>query len=72
MNFALNRYFSSTFLAKNCNQADGLARFAIHFIEHGNPAPLVIERTKMFHTDSFLCALSAIALKTNAPHVLRN
>jgi 2-methylcitrate dehydratase len=26
----------------------------------------------MFHTDSVICGLSALALKTNAPHVLRN
>ena len=26
----------------------------------------------MFHTDSVICGLSALALKANAPHVLRN
>jgi 2-methylcitrate dehydratase len=26
----------------------------------------------MFHTDSVICGLSALALKTNAPHVLRD
>lgn len=41
-------------------------------MEKGNPAPQVLERTKMFHTDSVICGLSALALKTNAPHVLRN
>jgi 2-methylcitrate dehydratase len=32
----------------------------------------VIERVKLFHTDSVMCGLSALALMTNAPHVLRN
>lgn len=36
----------------------------------GKPAPEVLERTKLFHTDSVICGLSALALKTNAPTVL--
>jgi len=31
----------------------------------------VIERTKLFHTDSVICGLSALALKTNAPTILQ-
>jgi 2-methylcitrate dehydratase len=72
MNQVLRRYFSTVVLKKNSNQAHELAKYAINFIEKGNPAPQVLERTKMFHTDSVICGLSALALKTNAPHVLRN
>ena len=68
----VKRLFSSTVLKKDTNQAEGLAKYAINFMEKGNPAPQVLERTKMFHTDSVICGLSALALKTNAPHVLRN
>lgn len=32
----------------------------------------VLERTKMFHTDSVICGISALALRTNAPSVLKN
>ena len=32
----------------------------------------MLERTRQFHTDSVLCGLSALALQTNAPTVLRN
>lgn len=31
-----------------------------------------MERTKLFHTDAVVCGLSALALRTNAPTVLRN
>jgi 2-methylcitrate dehydratase len=64
--------FSTIVLKKDSNQAHELAKYAINFIQKGNPAPQVLERTKMFHTDSVICGLSALALKTNAPHVLRN
>ncbi len=64
--------FSTIVLKKDINQAHELAKYAINFIEKGQPAPQVLERTKMFHTDSVVCGLSALALKTNAPHVLRN
>jgi 2-methylcitrate dehydratase len=72
MNHIIRRYFSTIVLKKDTNQAQELAKYAINFIEKGNPAPQVLERTKMFHTDSVICGLSALALKTNAPHVLRN
>ena len=32
----------------------------------------VYERTTLFHTDSVICGISAIALKTNAPNILRD
>ncbi len=60
-------------LPRNSNQALGIGRFAIDFVSGklGAPAPAVFERTTMFHTDAVLCGLSAIALRTNAPIILR-
>lgn len=67
-------------LPRNSNQALGLAHYAIDFIRkqnHFSPdrhdpfADGVFERVNLFHTDSVICALSAIALRTNSPQVLR-
>jgi 2-methylcitrate dehydratase len=63
-------------LASDTNQALGIARYAIGFIrggkgERGEPDKAVLERTALFFTDAALCGLSALALKTNAPTVLR-
>jgi len=41
-------------------------------MKNGKPSKSVLERTKLFHTDSVICGLSALALRTNAPTVLRN
>jgi 2-methylcitrate dehydratase len=61
-------------LAKGSNQALGVGQFAIDFLS-GNlgsgPSPAVLERTRLFHTDSVLCGISALALGTNAPTLLR-
>lgn len=62
----------STVLKRNTNQAKELGKYAIQFMLKGSPSAKVLERTKLFHTDSVLCGLSALALKCNAPHVLRN
>jgi 2-methylcitrate dehydratase len=72
MNFALKRLFSTTILKRDTNQALDLGKYAINFLEKGNPSSKVLERAKMFHTDSVICGLSALALKCNAPHVLRD
>ena len=72
MRIQLKRLFSTTVLKKDTNQAHDLAKYAINFMEKGQPSAKVLERAKMFHTDSVICGLSALALKTNAPHVLRN
>lgn len=32
----------------------------------------VYDRVSLFHTDSVICGVSAIALKTNAPNILRD
>ena len=60
-------------LARDSNQALGLGRFAVDFMSGtmGDPASAVLDRTLMFFTDSMICGLSAIALGTNAPAVLR-
>lgn len=64
--------FSNIVLNKNTNQAQGIGAYAINFLKNGKPSPAVIERVKLFHTDSVVCGLSALALKTNAPSVLKN
>jgi 2-methylcitrate dehydratase len=63
-------------LPADSNQALGIGRFAVEFMSsdpatRGNPAPAVLARTAMFHTDAVLCGASALALGTNAPTVLR-
>jgi len=60
-----------TVLPRDTNQALGIARYAVEFMESGEPGAAVLERTNLFHTDAVLCGLSAIALGTNAPTVLR-
>lgn len=72
MNNQIKFFFSQTVLKASTNQARGLADYAIKFLAEGNPSAKVLEKTKLFHTDSVLTGLSALALKTNAPHVLRN
>jgi len=61
-------------LPRNTNQAYGIGEYAIDFMRGviGEPDPSVLERTNLFYTDSVLCGLSALALGTNAPVVLRN
>ncbi len=63
-------------LPADSNQALGIARFAIDFLsddsaKRGQPSAAVLERTNLFFTDAVLCGLSALALKTNAPTILR-
>ena len=64
---------TATSLPKNSNQALGIGIFAIQFMggEIGDPAQSVLDRTTLFFTDAVLCGLSAVAVKTNAPTVLR-
>ena len=61
-------------LPKNSNQALGIGTFAIDFMSGviGEPSQEVYERTALFFTDAVLCGLSALAVKTNAPTILRN
>jgi 2-methylcitrate dehydratase len=68
----LRRYFSNITLKKDSNQAYEIGKYAIDFLKNGKPSQKVIDRVKLFHTDSVVCGLSALALKTNAPSVLKN
>ena len=61
-------------LPRNSNQALGIGQFAIDFMSGKlgpGPSKSVLHRTEMFHTDAVLCGVSALALGTNAPTVLR-
>lgn len=64
-----------TVLAADSNQTLGIAQYAIDFLSGklgDGPAASVLHRTEQFHTDSVFCGLSALALKTNAPTILRS
>lgn len=61
-------------LPRDSNQALGIGQFAIDFMSGKlgpGPSAAVLERTRLFHTDAVLCGLSALALETNAPTLLR-
>ncbi len=60
-------------LKHDTNQALGIGRFAVDFMAEkiGKPDESVFQRISLFHTDAVLCGLSALALGTNAPTVLR-
>jgi 2-methylcitrate dehydratase len=60
-------------LPRDSNQAIGIGRYAIDFMSGtiGTPCKSVEQRTTQFLVDSVLCGISAIALQTNAPRVLR-
>lgn len=60
-----------TLLPADSNQALGIGEFAVEFLRTGDPSALVRDRTKAFHADAVLCGASALALKTNAPTLLR-
>jgi 2-methylcitrate dehydratase len=62
-------------LPADSNQALGIAEYAIGLLsgELGDgPSQAVLDRTELFHTDSVFCGLSALALGTNAPTILRS
>ncbi|CAD7970404.1 unnamed protein product [Amoebophrya sp. A25] len=72
---AIRAFSSSVKLPRDSNQALGLGQYAIDFIggKYGDEVDAsVYDRVEMFHTDSVMCGLSALALKTNAPNVLRD
>jgi 2-methylcitrate dehydratase len=65
---------TSVTLSRDSNQALGIGQFAIDFLSGSlgpGPSASVLNRTKQFHTDAFLCGASALALQTNAPTLLR-
>ncbi|MBG84684.1 MAG: hypothetical protein CMJ40_09080 [Phycisphaerae bacterium] len=61
-------------LPRNENQALAIGQYACDFMSGslGEPSDAVKHRTIQFFTDSVLCGLSALALQTNAPCVLRD
>ena len=73
VNLNQQRAFSYTTLYKNANQAQGLAEYAINFMNQENSKidESVYQRVRLFHTDSIICGISALAMKTNAPNILR-
>ncbi|HVU89826.1 MAG TPA: MmgE/PrpD family protein [Pirellulales bacterium] len=60
-------------LARNENQARGIAQYAIDFLggRFTGPAESVYRMVERFHLDSIACGVSALACGTNAPTVLR-
>ena len=62
-----------TTLPAAANQAAGLAEYAEAFLHGGagRPGAATLRRTALFFTDAMLCGASALALRTNAPTVLR-
>lgn len=61
-------------LPRDSNQALGLGEFSVRFLDGSlgpGPSDEVVRRTALFHADAFLCGASALALKTNAPTLLR-
>lgn len=70
----VQRHFSAVTLPADSNQAQGIGQYAKDLIDgkYGdNVDASVYERVEMFHTDSVMCGISALALKTNAPTLLR-
>merc|ERR1719375_516589 len=68
------RHSSAVTLPADSNQALGIGQYAKDFIggKYGdNIDDSVWQKIEMFHTDSVMCGVSALALKTNAPTVLR-
>ena len=62
-------------LPRDTNQALGIGQFAVDFVAGrlgDGPSAAVLARTRLLHTDAVLCGASALALRTNAPTILRN
>lgn len=65
---------ASVVLSRDTNQALGIGQFAVDFLSGKlgpGPSEAVLGRTRAFHADAVLCGVSALALKTNAPTLLR-
>src|SRR5262245_47547027 len=60
-------------LSRHENQARGIGQYAIDFLAGrlGRPSDAVLRRVEEFHLDSVGCAVAALALRTNAPTILR-
>uniref|UniRef100_A0A0G4F465 Uncharacterized protein n=1 Tax=Chromera velia CCMP2878 TaxID=1169474 RepID=A0A0G4F465_9ALVE len=65
---------SAVTLTRDSNQALGIGQYAIDMLsgKYGdNIDKSVYEKVTQFHTDSVMCGISALSLKTNAPTLLR-
>ena len=60
-------------LHRNTNQCLGLADYAKDVMQMDSRRidEDVYDRVRLFHTDSVICGISAISMKTNAPTILR-
>ena len=60
-------------LARDSNQARGIAQYALDMVQgrHPGPSDPVLERVEQFHLDSIACGVSSLAAGANAPTVLR-
>src|SRR6187455_652759 len=60
-------------LPRDSNQVRGLAQYAIDFLgdKFPDPSDAAYRTVERFHLDSVACGVSALALGTNAPNVLR-
>ena len=63
--------FSRLVLDRHSNQARGLAEYSLTFLQTARPSESVLERLKLFHLDSLLCAVSALADKARISTLLR-
>ena len=61
-------------LSRNENQARRLGEFAVDFLagKFEPPGAAALRQVERFHSDSVACAVSALALGTRAPNVLRD
>jgi len=62
-------------LPRDTNQALGIGQYAIDFLSGRlgtGPSQAVLDKTRLLHTDALLCGASALALRTNAPTILRH
>jgi 2-methylcitrate dehydratase len=71
LRFKMNTAFTT--LARDENQARGLAQYALDFLvgKWNPPDAAVFSRLEQFHLDSVACGVSAIALGERAPLLLR-
>lgn len=68
----LRRNFTTVTLNRNTNQAYDLGKYAVDFIKNGKPSEKVVNRLKLFHTDSVLCGLAALSLKMGSSSLFKN
>lgn len=60
-------------LSRRENQALGIGRYAVEFLQQGagEPAEAVFAKIEQFHTDSVACGVAALGCDAAAPRILR-